>query len=81
MADVEATEQPVPIVLLVLLVLMNLGEGLCRVLLPLSMLLKGIPDLLLAFFDGGELGVEAFMVHWWFLMDHESLVHSRGSPI
>lgn len=69
MADVEAAEQPVPIVLLVLLVLMNPGEGLCRLLLPLSMLLKGIIDLLLAFFDGGEPGVKVLMVHWWFLME------------
>jgi hypothetical protein len=68
MANVGATEQPIPIVLFLLLVLSNVDEGLCRVFLPLDMLMESVVDFLLALFNCGEPSVEAIEVHRWLLV-------------
>jgi hypothetical protein len=68
MAKVEATEQPISIVLFLLLVLLNVSEGLCRVFLPLGMFKESVADFFLALFDCGEPGVEAIEVHRWLLV-------------
>jgi hypothetical protein len=68
MANVEATEQPIPIVLFFLLVVSNVGEDLCRVFLPLGMLMESVADFLLALFNCGEPSVEAIEVQWWLLV-------------
>jgi hypothetical protein len=69
MANVEATEQTILIVLFLLLVLMNVGEGLRHVFLPLGMLMESVADFLLALFNYGEPGVDTSEVHW-LLMAH-----------
>jgi hypothetical protein len=62
MANVEATEQLIPIVLFLLMVLSNVGKGLCRVFLLLGMLMKSVADFLLALFNCEKPGVEAIEV-------------------
>jgi hypothetical protein len=63
MANVEATEQPIPIVLFLLLVLSNVGEGLRRVFLPLDMWMESVVDFLMALFNCGKPGVNTSKVH------------------
>jgi hypothetical protein len=78
MANVEATEQLIPIVLFLLMVLSNVGKGLCRVFLLLGMLMKSVADFLLALFNCEKPGVKAIevqrllMAHGrWMMMAHE----------
>jgi hypothetical protein len=77
MTNVEATEQPVLIVLFLLLVLSNVSEGLCHVLLPLGLLVQSVADVLLTLFNCGEPGIDTSEVHWllmahgrWMMMAH-----------
>jgi hypothetical protein len=70
MANVEATEEPIPIILLLWLVLSNVGKGLCHVFLPLGML-ESVADFLLALLNCGEPGVDTSQVH------RRLLVHGR----
>jgi hypothetical protein len=65
MANVEATEQQIPIVLFLLLVLSNVGKGLHCMLLPLGMLMENVADFLLALFNCGEPDVDTSEVHRW----------------
>jgi hypothetical protein len=89
MANVEATEQQILIVMFLLLVLTNVGEGLRHVFLPLGMLMESVADFLLALFNYGEPGVDTSEVHrllmahgrWMMMMDHGSLTYGRGSPM
>jgi hypothetical protein len=74
-ADVEATEQPIP-VLTFLLLLLDVGEGLRHLFLPLGLLMQSVADVLLTFFNGGEPGVEASEVYR-LLMAHESWMMSH----
>jgi hypothetical protein len=78
MANIEATEQPIPIILFLLLVLSNVGEGLRRVFLPLGMLMESVADFLLVVFNCGEPSVDMSEVHRllmahgrWMMMAHE----------
>jgi hypothetical protein len=84
MANVEATEQSISIVLFLLLVLTNVGESLCSVFLPLGMLMKSVADFLLALFNCGEPGVDTSEVHRllmvhgrWLMMTHEWTMKAR----
>jgi hypothetical protein len=63
MANVQAIEQPILIVLFLLLVLMNIGEGLRRVFLLLGMLMVSVTDFLLALFNCGKPCVDTSEVH------------------
>ena len=60
---VESLEQVVPILILLLLVLLDIGNGVSHVCLPLRVLMQGAMDVLLSFFNGGQPGVEARMIH------------------
>jgi hypothetical protein len=68
MDNVEAIEQLISIVLFLLLVLLNVGEGLRRMFLPLDMLMESVADFLLALFNCGEPGVNTSEVHRWILV-------------
>jgi hypothetical protein len=63
MANVEATEQPISIILFLLLVLTNVDAGLRCVILPLGMLMESVADFLLALFNSGEPSVNTSEVH------------------
>jgi hypothetical protein len=63
MANVEATEQPILIVLFLLLVLSSVDEGLHRMFLSLGMLMESVADFLLALFNYGEPSVDTSKVH------------------
>jgi hypothetical protein len=76
-ADVEATEQPIPVLTFLLLqLLLDVGEGLRRLFLPLGLLVQSVADVLLTFFNGGKSGVEAsevyqlLMAHGRWMMSH-----------
>jgi hypothetical protein len=62
-ADVEATEQPILVLTFLLLLLLDVGEGLCRLFQPLGLLVQSVADVLLTFFSGGKPGVEASEVY------------------
>jgi hypothetical protein len=68
MANVEATEQPILIILFLMLALSNVSEGLCCVFLPLGMLTEGVANFLMAHFNYGEPGVDMNEVHQWILV-------------
>jgi hypothetical protein len=68
-ANVEALEQLVPDVILLLL-LLDGGKGLSCLFLPLRMLVKSVPDLLLSYLDGGEPSVETRVLHLLFMISH-----------
>jgi hypothetical protein len=68
MANVEAIKQPIPIVLFLLLVLSNVGEGLCRVFLPLGMLMESVMDFLMALFNCDEPSIDTSEVYRWILV-------------
>ena len=61
--NVEMTKQVVPVVILLLLLLLDGDEALSCFFLPLGMLVKSVPDLLLVLLDGVELGVETSVLH------------------
>jgi hypothetical protein len=63
MTNVQAIKQPIPIVLFLLLVLLNLAEGLLRLLLPLGMLMESVADFLLALFNYGKPSVDTSEIH------------------
>ena len=56
-------KQVVPVVILLLLLLLDGEEALSCFFLPLEMLVKSVPDLLLVLLDGGESGVEMSIFH------------------
>jgi hypothetical protein len=63
-------EQLVPIVILLILLLLDGDEALSCFFLPLGVLMKSIPDLLLSFLNGGEPGVETSMLHLLLMKSH-----------
>jgi hypothetical protein len=76
-ADVEATKQPIPVLTFLLLqLLLDVGEGLRRLFLPLGLLVQSVADVLLTFFNGDKSGVEAsevyrlLMAHGRWMMSH-----------
>jgi hypothetical protein len=88
MANVEVTEQPISIVLFLLLVLSNVGEGLHRVFLPLDMLMESVADFLMALFNYDKPSVDTSKVHrllmahgrWMMMvMTHATLGGGGGS--
>jgi hypothetical protein len=56
-------EQPVPIVIFLLLLLLDGDEVLSCFFLPLGVLMKSVLDLLLSFLNGGEPGVKTSVLH------------------
>jgi hypothetical protein len=69
-ANVETLEQPVPIVIFLLLLSLDGDEALSCFFLPLGVLMKSVPDLLLSFLDGGEPGVETSVLHLLLMISH-----------
>jgi hypothetical protein len=67
-ANVEAIEQLISIILFLLLVLSNVDEDLRRRFLPLDMLMESVADFLLALFNCGEPGVYTSEIHRWILV-------------
>ena len=61
--DVEILEQVVPVLVLLLLVLLDVGDVASHFCLPLRMLMQSVVYVLLRFFNGGQPGVEAGMIH------------------
>ena len=59
----EMAKQVVPVVILLLLLLLDGDEALFSFFLPLGMLVKSVPDLLLVLLDGGEPGVKTSVLH------------------
>ena len=51
------------VVLVVILLLLDDDEALSCFFLPLGMLVKSVPDLLLVLLDGGEPGVKMSILH------------------
>jgi hypothetical protein len=83
--DVKILEQPVSVVILLLLLLVDGGEALSCFFLPLRELVKSVPDLLLSFLDGGEPGVETSVVylllmisHGRWMMTHVTIMQAHG---
>jgi hypothetical protein len=78
MADVQAIGQSISIVLFLLLMLSNVDKGICRMFLPLGMLMESVADFLLALFNCGKSGVDTREVHqllmahgrWMMMMAH-----------
>jgi hypothetical protein len=68
--DVETLEQPVPNVVLLLLLLLDGGEALSCFFLPLVVLMKSVSDLLLSFLDGGEPSVKTSVLHLLLMITH-----------
>ena len=56
-------KQVVPVVILLLLLLLDGDEALSCFFLPLGMLVKSVPDLLLVLLDGGDSGVQVSILH------------------
>jgi len=61
--NVEMAKQVVLVVILLLLLLLDGDEALSCFFLPLGMLVKSVPDLLLVLLDGGEPGVKTSVLH------------------
>jgi hypothetical protein len=72
MAIVEAIEQPIPIILFLLLVLSNVGKGLLYLFLPLDMLMESVAEFFLVLFNCGKPGVDTSKVH------QVLMVHGNG---
>jgi hypothetical protein len=69
-ANVEALEQPVQVVILLLLLLLDGDEALSCFFLPLGVLRKSVLDPLLSFLDGGEPSVETSVRLLLFMISH-----------
>jgi hypothetical protein len=69
-ANVETLEQPIQVVIFLLLLLLDGDEALSCFFLPLGVLMKSILDLLLSFLDGSEPSVETSMLHLLVMICH-----------
>ena len=74
----EMTKQVVPVVILLLLLLLDGDEALSCFFLPLGMLVKSVPDLLLVLLDGGEPGVETSVLHLLLMITCGMVVVAMG---
>ena len=74
----EMAKQVVPIVILLLLLLLDGDEALSCFFLPLGMLVKSVPDLLLVLLDGVELGVETSVLHLLLMITCGMVVVAMG---
>jgi hypothetical protein len=63
-------EQPVLTVIFLLLLLLDGDEALSCFFLPLGVLMKSIPDLLLFFLDGGEPSVKMTVLYLLLMISH-----------
>jgi len=68
--NVEMAKQVVPVVILLLLLLLDGDEALSCFFLPLGMLVKSVPDLLLVLLDGGEPGVKTSVLQLLLMITH-----------
>ena len=68
--NVEMAKQVVPVVILLLLLLLDGDEALSCFFLPLGMLAKSVPYLLLVLLDDGEPGVETSVLHLLFMITY-----------
>ena len=76
--NVEMAKQVVPVVILLLLLLLDGDEALSCFFLPLGMLVKSAPDLLLVLLDGGELGVKTSVLHLLLMTTYGMVVVATG---
>jgi len=76
--NVEMAKQVVPVVILQLLLLLDGNEALSYFFLPLEMLVKSVPDLLLVLLDGGEPSVETSILHLLFMITCGTVVVAIG---
>ena len=74
----EMAKQVVPVVILLLLLLLDGDEALSCFFLPLRMLVKSVPDLLLVLLDGGEPGVEMSVLHLLLMITYGMVMVATG---
>ena len=75
---VELLEQVVPVLIIVLLVLLDVGDGVFHVRLPLRVLVQGVVNVLLCFFNGGQPSVEVGMIHLLVKVAHMLIMIAMG---
>ena len=61
-----------------LLVLLDVGDGVSHVCLPLRVLVQGVANVLLCFFYGGQPGVKVGMVHLLIMVAHLLIMVATG---
>ena len=66
------------VVILLLLLLLDGDEALSYFFLPLGMLVKSVPDLLLVLLDAGEPGVEMSVLHLLLMITYGMVVVAIG---
>ena len=74
----ETLEQVSPIFVFLLLVLLNGDEALSCLRLPLGVLVKLVPDVMLVLFDGGEPTVEVGALHLLLMIAHGLVIVAIG---
>ena len=74
----EMAKQVVPVVILLLLLLLNGDEALSCFFLPLGMLVKSVPDLLLVLLDGGEPSVKTSILHLLLMITYGMVMVTTG---
>ena len=73
----EMAKQVVPVVILLLLLLLD-GNEVLSYFLPMGMLVKSVPDLLLVLLDGGESGVKMSILHLLLMITCGMVVVAMG---
>ena len=76
--DVELSEQIVPILILLLLVLLDVGEAVSYFCLPLGVLVKHVLNVLLCLFTISQPGVEARVLHLLVMIAHWLIMIAMG---
>ena len=76
--EVELSKQIVPILILLLLVLLDVGEAISYFCLPLGVLVKHILDVLLCLFNICQPGVEAGVLHLLVMIAHWLIMIATG---
>ena len=74
----ETLEQVSPILVFPLLVLLDGGEAISCLCLPLSVLVKLVLNVMLVLFDGGEPVVEAGALHLLLMIAHGLVMVTKG---
>ena len=71
-------KQVVSVLILLLLVLLDISDGISHVCLPLRVLVQGVLDGMLGLFNGGQPGVEADMIHLLVMVAHLLIMVAIG---